>query len=445
MKYTFSTYWPHYKATVKLGLPILIGQLGIIILGFADTLMVGRYNTDALAAAAFVNNLFTLVTFLLVGYSYGLTPLIGALYSRREYRHAGIIVKNALVSNFLFGGILLLFMGILYFFLDELGQPKELLPLIRPYYIVIYISMFFVIFFNVFRQFADGTTHTAAAMWILLIGNGTNILFNYLLIYGIGPFPEMGLLGAGISTAGSRVLMVLIFIIFLLTSRRYRPYLVGFRTHCLKWKKVWHINKVSLPVALQMGMETGSFTFSAVMVGWISAVSLASYQIIVTIGTLGFMFYYSIGASIAIRIAGYIGLNDKVNVRIAAFSGCHILLIMALCASTIFCTLGGNLIGLFSNDPAVMSLALTLIIPLVAYQFGDAMQICFANALRGTSHVISMMWIAFFSYLIVGIPTGYVLGFPLGWGEIGIFTSFSIGLFLAAILFFKQFMRVSRL
>lgn len=437
-----ATLKSHYSATLRLGLPIAVGQVGVILMGFADTMMVGHYSTDSLAAASFVNNLFNLVTFLLMGYSYGLTPLVSAHCGRGERGEAGACLKNALVANGLYGLLLLGAMTALYFFLDRMGQPEEILPLVRPYYIVVLVSMVFVMGFNVLRQFTDGTTDTAVGMWALLTGNALNIVGNYLLIYGIGPFPELGLLGAGLSTLFARVVTAAILCGAILLRRRYAPFRAGFRAARVRLGQLRHINAKSLPVSIQMGMETGSFTFSAVMAGWIGAVELASYQVLVTVGTLGFLFYYSFGAGMSIRVAAFTGNNDWTGVRLAARAGCHILLVMALLSSTTFLCFGEPLIRAFTSDPAVLATALTLIGALVLYQFGDAMQICFANALRGTSHVMPMMGIAFISYILVGIPAGYVMGFPLGMGIHGIFLAFSIGLFTAAALFFFTFRKV---
>ena len=198
-------YLQHYRETLKLGLPMVVGQVGVIVLGFADTVMVGHYDTASLAAASFVNNVFNLAIVALLGFSYGITPLIGALFARGEYEKAGREFRHALIANVSFGVALTLVMGTLYFFLDRFGQPEELLPLIRSYYLTILASVVFVAWFNAMRQFTDSLTRTSVGMWILLFGNVFNICFNYLLIFGKFGFPELGLLGAGISTLGARI------------------------------------------------------------------------------------------------------------------------------------------------------------------------------------------------------------------------------------------------
>ena len=168
MKKLFDTYKQHYKALLLLGLPIVVGQLGVIVLGFADTLMIGHHSTEELGAASFVNNLFTLCIIFSTGFSYGLTPVVGGFYGNRRFAEAGQALRCSLVANVLVALLLTLVMAVLYFNVERLGQPGELLPLIKPYYLVLLASLVFVMLFNGFKQFTDGITDTKTAMWILL-------------------------------------------------------------------------------------------------------------------------------------------------------------------------------------------------------------------------------------------------------------------------------------
>lgn len=212
-------YKQHYKALIFLGLPIVIGQVGVIILGFADTLMIGHHSTEELGAASFVNNVFTLCIIFSTGFSYGLTPIVGSLYGNRRFAEAGQALRCSLVANVLVALLLTFIMTVVYFNVERLGQPEELMPLIKPYYLVLLASLVFVMLFNGFKQFTDGITDTKTAMWILLGGNTLNIIGNYILINGKLGFPELGLLGAGISTLFSRIMMVVVFALIVLRGR----------------------------------------------------------------------------------------------------------------------------------------------------------------------------------------------------------------------------------
>lgn len=431
----------HYKALFTLGIPIVIGQIGVIILGFADTLMIGHHSTNELAAASFVNNMFTLAIIFATGFSYGLTPIVGSLFGRGETHVVGRMLKNSLFANTLLAVLLTLTMWILYLNIHRLGQPEELLPLMRPYFIVLLISLLFVLLFNGFKQFADGITDTRVSMWILLTGNVMNIIGNYILIYGKLGMPEMGLLGAGISTLASRIMMVIVFAVIFFCTRRYHIYKEGFLHNTLNRADFLHLNKLGWPIAMQMGMETASFSLSAIMVGWIGTTALAAHQVMLAISQICFMMYYGMGAAVAVRVSNFRGQNDRMNVRRSAYAGFHIMLLIALIGALPIFLLRNELGGWFSDSPAVSVMVAQLIIPFIIYQFGDGLQINFANALRGIADVKPMMYIAFIAYFLISLPAGYFFGFIMDWGIIGIWMAFPFGLTTAGILYYLRFNR----
>lgn len=252
-------YKQHYKALIFLGLPIVIGQVGVIILGFADTLMIGHHSTEELGAASFVNNVFTLCIIFSTGFSYGLTPIVGSLYGNRRFAEAGQALRCSLVANVLVALLLTFIMTVVYFNVERLGQPEELMPLIKPYYLVLLASLVFVMLFNGFKQFTDGITDTKTAMWILLGGNTLNIIGNYILINGKLGFPELGLLGAGISTLFSRIMMVVVFALIVLRGRRFIRYRIGFSRMGWSFPVFKKLNALGWPVGLQNGNGDGLF------------------------------------------------------------------------------------------------------------------------------------------------------------------------------------------
>jgi MATE family multidrug resistance protein len=433
-----------YVIILKLGLPILIGQLGAIATGFADNIMIGRYSTEALASASFCNNLFNMAIFACLGFTYGVTPMVGALFGKGETRRIGQIMRAATFINIIFALIVMAIMTAVYLNLEKMGQPESLLHLIRPYYLLCIIGMLPISLFNVFSQWSYAINNTRLPMWIVLCCNAFNIVGNYTLIYGHWGLPEMGLLGAGISTLLSRILGPLLIMAVFFTAKKYRPYTDGFKggkTTAALSAETW---RTSLPIALQMTFETAAFSIAAVMCGMLGKIPLAAYQIIIITGTLGFCIYYSIGAAVSVRVANAKGREDNRAMRRSAWAGYHILLIIMCMSSLTFVLFGKQIMSIFTDDAAVLACAVSLIPPLVLYQLGDATQINFASALRGTANVTPMLWIAFFSYMIIGVPATYALCFPAGMGIYGIVLSFSVSLFTAAALFLYNFMRSTR-
>ncbi|WP_029904507.1 MATE family efflux transporter [Prevotella sp. 10(H)] len=445
MKQLFYKYKSHYIALLYLGLPIVIGQIGMIIVGFADTLMVGHYNMEGLAAASFVNNVFNLAIIFGTGFSYGLTPVVGSLFGNKELPVAGRMLKNSIFANVLVAILLTLIMTVLYFNVEKIGQPEELIPLIKPYYIVLLISIIFIMLFNAFKQFADGITDTRTAMWILLGGNVLNIIGNYILIYGKLGMPELGLLGAGISTLVSRIVMLLAFVVIFFFTKRYMQYRGGFSRSKINKPDFKKLNKLGWPIAFQMGMEAASFSLSAVMIGWLGAIALAAHQIMVTVSTVSFMMFYGMGAAIAVRISNFKGTNDILNIRNSAFAGAHIIIVMAIITSSVIFFCRNYIGGWFTDDKEVGMVVVSLVFPMLLYQFGDGMQITFANALRGIADVKAMMVIAFISYFIIALPIGYICGFILDWKVPGVWMAFPSGLSCAAILMYWRFQKKTKM
>ena len=444
MSLSWSKYKENYIAIIRLGIPILIGQLGAIIVGFADTIMVGQYSTEALASASFVNNLFYTANFACLGFTYGLTPLIGAMFSQGRKNAIGEIMRNGLVLNFIFSLLITGIMFLFYVNIENMGQPQELLPLIRPYLLLFLAGLIPTAIFNTFAQWSYAIGNSRMPMWIILISNIVNIIGNWLLIYGNFGCPELGLNGAGISTLIARLICPIAIMVIFFGAKKYQEYRHGFFNSSISYGNLKHITITSLPIALQLSLESGSFTFAAVVTGWLGAIELAAYQIIVIVGTLGFCIYYSMGSSVSVLVANAAGRNDKKGMRQVAFAGYHIMLALATMSSLIFILFGRDLMTIFTDDAIVIATASTLIFPLVLYQLGDATQINFSNALRGTSNVMPMLWIALVCYVIVGIPATYTIAITASMGIYGIILSFSIPLFLAGALFLYFFMKTTK-
>lgn len=200
------------REILRIGLPIMLGQACVIILAFADNIMIGWHSVDELAASSFVNNILNLFIMTELGFAAGMTPMIGAHNGTGNIKGIGSTLKNGLTVNGILGVISLILLTIIYFCLGHFGQDPELLPLIRPYFIIVGISTLFALGFNVLKQFTDGICRPMISMTLLMLGNLLNIFGNWVLIYGKLGFPEMGLTGAGISTLVSRILILCLFV-----------------------------------------------------------------------------------------------------------------------------------------------------------------------------------------------------------------------------------------
>ena len=431
----------HYTDLLRIGVPIMMGQMSTIVMGLADTLMVGRYGTNELAAAGFVNNVLALLVIGGMGFSYGLTPIVGALLGEGRVHSIAGKLKNGLFACSGVGLLMMLLAGLLLISLPLLGLPQELLPLVRPYLLLLLLSMLPMMAFNAYKQFSDGIQDTSMPMWIILIANVFNIFGNWLLIFGHCGLPELGLFGAGLATLLSRILqLVLMASVFHLT-RRYDLYRKDFPEARITGTDQLELHRMGWPVALQLGMEAASFSFSAIYVGWLGATALAAHQIMLTVSQLFFMLYYGMSAAVAVQVSYYRGASEMEETRKVAAAGLHLCWLIALIEGIPLFLFRDKVGMLFTNSSEVVALVAAIAIPFLLFQVGDALQSTYANALRGIARVKAMVWIAFVAYILISLPLGYIFGFVCGWGLVGIWMAFPFGLTTAGLLYYKEFRR----
>jgi len=427
------------REILKIGLPIMLGQACVIILAFADNIMIGWHSVDELAASSFVNNVMNLFILTELGFAAGMTPMIGADNGTGNIKGIGITVKNGLMTNGIIGGISIILLTIIYFCLDHFGQAPELMPYIKPYFAIIGISTLFALGFNVLKQFTDGICRPMISMTLLMIGNLLNIFGNWVLIYGKLGFPEMGLTGAGISTLVSRALILLVFVVFIFKSKKMNEYARAIKEALLSRGEMKTVFKMGYPVGIQMALESSTFTFAAVMAGWLGVIQLAAHQVVITISQLFFLMMQGLSFAVSILVSNAFGRKDLGSVREYARKGYFMTLGISATLSVLLYCFRYQAAGIFSDSPEVTALAVSLFFLLFAYQFGDGLQLCFANVLRGIQDVKPIMYAAFVSYYLIAIPSAYLLGFKAGLGIHGIWMGFPIGLTLAGIFFYARY------
>ena len=428
----------HYKTLIKLGTPIVIGQIGNLVLNFADTLMIGHHSTAELAAASFVNGIFVLFILFSIGFNFALTPVAGPFIGRNESEEAGVVMRSCLWANVILAISLSALAVAFYFSLHLFGQPDELLPLMRPYLIVNIISLPFAVLGCQMKQFFDTIGSTKISMYVLVFSNILNIIGNYCLIYGNAGMPELGLLGAGISTATSRFVILMLFCLIFFMNKRYSVYLNGaLKAEPTKTKRTFvKINQLGWTSAIQSTIECGAFSLVAIFVGWLGTKPLAAHQIMLTVSMFFYNIYLGIATAISIRVSHFAGMKEWRAIVDVTKSGFFIIIAIAAFMAVPVYTFRYDIGSLFSDDPLVGQLVALTVIPLILYQISDALQCSIANALRGLGEMRLLMWAAFFAYFVVSLPLSWLLGIQFGFGLVGIWSAFPVCLTVAGVLYF---------
>ena len=424
-------------AIAQLAYPIVIAQLGSILQGWADTIMVGQYGTAELSAAGFVNNVFNLIIYFLLGISYATTPVVGGYFSRGEYDSVTQARRSSVLVNFLVSLFTMALLWILYLNVERLGQPTELMPLIKPYFIVLLCSLPFLAVFNALKQCFDATGDTKTPMWVMLGGNIVNIILNYLLIFGALELPELGLVGAGVATLLARVGMMAAILLYQVKKGKMK----NEKGKKKSFRDAPRLLRLGIPISLQMCLEAGSFNVCALFMGWIGSIALAAHQVMCTVSTIGFMVYYGIGAAAAIRIAYFRGQEEWDEVRKTATTALFMSFASAIVIVTLICVFCHPLATMFTTSDEVATLFIAMLPAFVCYQAGDCMQTIYANSLRAIEDVKYLLISAIIAYAIISVPLAYIFAFPCQWGATGVWWSFPFGLTTAGLIFLWRFNR----
>lgn len=441
---TLQHWESEFRTTAKLALPIMAGFVGQMMLSLADTIMVGRVGTVPLAAAALGHNISHLFLVSALGVSSAVAVLTSHAYGARNHRAAGEVLRHGMVLCFVLSlaSAVLLVLGRDH--LTLLGQPEEVVIAASPYILLVAWSIMPALLSHVVKQFSEALAHPWKPMLILTGAVFLNIFLNWILIYGNLGAPAMGVTGAGLATLISRALAFAGMLVLLGVDPDLKKWLP---THWLGRLRLAEFRKqfdLGFPVGLQHLVEVGAFAFAGLMTGWLSAEAMAAHQIAITCAATTFIFALGWGMAVSIRVGHAWGAGDLVSVRRVGFSGLATTLVLMTGFALVY-LVGRHLIaGAFSPSQEVVALAAAMLLIAAMFQVFDGLQVVAMLSLRGMSDVRVPAVIAIASYWVLSIPVGYLLGFLLGWGALGIWVGLAVGLALAAALLCWRFHRIAR-
>lgn len=429
----------HIASTFQLAYPVMIGQLGIIMMGVVDSLMVGRIGAAPLAAASLGNGMAFIIMIIGIGLSYAVTPLVAIAVGAGKFEDCGIYFRQALLVN----SVASIIIAILIFFAADLlqyfDQPEEVQVLATSYMKIIGLSSIPLLLYQSYKQFIEGLSVMRPAMIITLIANLVNAFANWLLIYGNLGFPRLELDGAGWATFISRLFMTITLMLFVMNNSFFKKYDVTFHYRSINWPMIKKILSLGLPSGMQYFFEVGAFSFAVIMVGWLGTKQLAAHQIALNLASISFMVVLGISVAGSIRVGNAVGMKDIAETRRAGFTAWLLGASVMSAAGIIFIVFRNYLPTLYVNDEVVISYASSLLIIAALFQISDGTQAVGIGILRGLTDVKIPTAITFIAYWIVGLPVGYLLGFTFDLGVQGVWIGLLMGLTTSAILLTLRF------
>lgn len=422
----------------------MLSQLGHVMMGVADNVMVGHIGAKQLAAAGLANVAFNVLLLFGIGVSYAMTPLVASADGEQDTHKVNETLRHGFVINVTTALVLVMLVMGAKQLLYHLDQPVEVIVLSIPYLEIITFSIIPVLVFQTFRQFSEGLSNTWMPMVIVLSCNVVNIAMNYVLINGHFGFPALGLNGAGWATLISRVIMGGAIAAFIYWSPQFKSYRPGFHIGNYSRELFNKMLHIGIPAGAQFIFEVAAFDFSLVMMGWLGTQALAAHQIAINLATISFMTTSGLAAAATIRVSNELGKGNLRQARQSAF----VLLGMALTFMSVWgiiFLLGRNHLPLlYVDDMDVVAIAAPLIVIAGLFQLSDGTQVVVIGALRGLQDVKVPSVLILISYWVIGLPLGYWLGFRLNLGPVGIWTGLLIGLTLTASAMLWRFHSLTR-
>jgi len=432
-----------YK-TFKLAYPVIIGQLGIIMMGVVDSIMVGRLGPIPLAAASLGNSLIFIILIIGIGSSSVVTPLVAILVGGKRFSECGVYFRQSLLVNMLLS---LVMIGIILFgvnFIHHLNQPDEVIELTIIYMSIVGLSAFPLMFYQTYKHFIEGFSIMKPAMIIALTANIINAFANWVLIFGELGFPKLGLAGAAWATFASRAFMAIVMMFYVMRNEKFKPYDVTFHFRGINFPVIKKILRLGIPSGFQYFFEVGAFSFAVVMIGWIGTNELAAHQIAINLASISFMGVLGISQAASIRVGNAMGEQSISKIRKAGFTSIVLGAAIMSLAGLTFIVLNNFLPTLYIDDEAVISIASRLIIIAALFQLSDGTQAVGIGVLRGLTDVKGPTIITFIAYWIISLPVAYILGFYFKLGVDGVWIGLLIGLTVSAIMLTFRFNHKSK-
>lgn len=424
-----------------LAYPVVLSQLGHILVNVCDSLLVGRLGKTALAAIGVGVSTSTVLLVLGLGLSMGSVPLVATAEGRRDFPALGRLLVSSVWLSALAGLALAGLGQLLPFLLDLLGQPAEVVALATPWVRVISWSLFPLMVFQGFREYAEGLGLTRQAMWLSILANVVNAALCYALIFGKWGAPTLGMVGSAWATLLARVLMAALMAGYVLLAPRLAESRAAIQTWWPDAATGRRLLDLGAPIGVQMAFEVGAFSFSNLMMGWLGVTAQAAHQVAITVASVTYMAASGISAAATVRVGQLRGAGRLGEARQAGFAAYWLTFgFMGLMALLLI--VGRYQIPLlFISDPAVVAQAATLLLIAALFQVSDGMQVVGLGALRGLEDVKVPSVVALLAYWAVALPLGYVMGFVLKLGPVGVWTALLLGLSIVAGVLLLRFRR----
>jgi len=450
MSQNAALYRKEIKGSLMLAIPVVIAQVAQNAMGFIDVVMVGQLGSQALASIALGNTMFFFLMIVCMGLIVAVEPMVSQAYGAGEVEPVARSVRQGLWLGLTVAVPVFLLLRNIEPFLLLIGQDANTVAQSQAYLRAISWSFFPWMGYLALRSLLAGLERPRVVTFIVGGGVLLNVAANYTLMFGKFGFPELGIVGTGWATTLVYWTMFFVLVAWIQFRPEYRQYGIFADIRRPDPEYFRELFRIGWPIGISFGIESGLFTMTALMMGWIGTDTLAAHQLALQCAAFTFMVPLGVGIATSVRVGHAVGRQDPDGIRRAGVVGIWLAAIFMTFTAILFWSIPRTIISIFLdvNDPAnaaVVGIAVKLLFIAAVFQLFDGIQVAASGALRGLKDTRRPMVINFISYWILGLTTGYVFGFVLDYGAEGLWWGLVLGLTAASILLTIRFRRQAHL
>lgn len=414
---------PVVKELFFFTLPILFGQLGLMLIGVGDVLVASKYSTTTVAAIGVANGLLAPVFLFGIGLMFGVSARLSMKRGRGEEVES--YYTSTIIYSLIVGSLLTIIMLGLNVLVPYAGFEENLVTFIQDYISIVAWSFPFGILFQVIKEYKQSKEEVMLPNIIAIIAVFVNVALNYCLVFGKFGFPNLGVKGLAIASLTMRILMS----VSLIALSKYK---LDFKTIDFKYIKETFL--FSYPIACMFFLEVLAFALVNVFVGWMGVVQSASNYIVMNLASVTFMIPLSISSAVSVKVGASFGEKNLESIKVYTKAALLMTCVFMLFSASAFIVIPEQLIMLFSSDVKVIKLGAQILFLVALFQLADGLQVTISGILRGLGKTKETSAAIFIGYWVIGLPFGALLAFYYDKQSIGLWIGLLVSLVLVAII-----------
>ncbi len=432
-----------FKETWKLAIPVVIARLGAIGMALVDTVFVGRYSTQDLAYQSIAGTLHTLFLSVAMGLLQGTIVLTANAFGQSKYRECGRVLRRSIPYALLIGFLLMVMCLPSEFVMNLLGQPEDVAQGSAKVLSVYALGMPFALLFFVMSSFLEGTKRPLPGMVMILLANVINIFANYAFVYGHYGFPAMGAVGSAVATTLIRVILAvgMFIIVFCIDENDLYGVWVKPEKNKEENKK---IRGVGYGAAATIGVEEGSYSVVNIMAGWLGAMALGAYTIMLNVSTNVFVLASGVGTASAVLMGIAKGKKSVLEMKIVGYTGLVFNLAIMLICSVFFLACPDFIASIYTKDPELAQMTVPLVMICSLLCIFDGTQQVMVNILRGAVDILVPTVCQGAAFIFIMLPLIWLFSFKWDHGVMGMTYAMIIACACAAVFLIIRFVLICR-